>query len=162
MHGGKSPQVIVAAERRVEVARVERVAQQVLQDRGGAQPMTLPRAYRALLALAGEVDEWRQILRDHVAELQGIRYTSGLGTEQLRAEVQVYERALDRCAKVLAIITTIDPDARLRRLDEEQGQLVVKALNRIFDGLQLSGAQRSLIPSVVPKALREIAAEADE
>jgi hypothetical protein len=112
--------------------------------------------------LAGEVDEWRQILRDHVAELQAIRYRSGLGTEQLRAEVQVYERALDRCAKVLMIVAQIDPDARLRRLDEDQGQLVVKAMNRVFDGLRLSAAQRLLIPSVVPAAIREIAAEAEE
>jgi hypothetical protein len=37
----------------------------------------------------------------------------------------------------------------------------VKALNRIFDGLQLSAAQRLLIPSVVPAAIREIAAEAE-
>jgi hypothetical protein len=43
------------------------------------------------------------------------------------------------------------------RLAEQQGALIVGLLQRIFDDLDLSPAQRDLIPTVVPRHLRALA-----
>jgi hypothetical protein len=59
-----------------------------------------------------------------------LRYeAAGAGTEQLRAEVSLFERALDRCTTVLATIAKLDIDARLARITELQAAAVLRAVD---------------------------------
>lgn len=119
MHGGAAPQV----KARSAVRAAEAQAQQVLR-REQVVPVVDP--LTALSELAGEVvalkDYFRQRLDGLAAEAW--RYQAGAG-EQLRAEVALYERALDRTARLLGDMARLNLDERLARLTEAQGLQIV-------------------------------------
>lgn len=119
-HGGAAPQVKAAASR-------ERARREILQARDilDAQPITDP--LRALQQLAGQVVEWMNALAERV-DFNNLRYESNIMTEQARAEVQMLERAMDRCNTVLATIAKLNIDERLARVDEATAVMIVRAI----------------------------------
>lgn len=94
MHGGSSPQALAAADRRA----VEAQARKLLADLD-IEPINDP--LEAFEAVVAEARAFQRILRRRLTDLEGWRYRTGSGTEQLRSEVALYERALDRVAKLL-------------------------------------------------------------
>lgn len=119
-HGGAAPQVQRAAAKaqtRREIAK----AVDILD----APPITDP--LRALQELAGQVVEWKDALAARV-DLNQLRYESNIMTEQTRGEVQLLERAMDRCNTVLATIAKLNIDERLARIDEATAVMLVRAL----------------------------------
>lgn len=122
-HGGAAPQVRAAAAKRESEAEIRRALARldvaVVED-----PLT------ELGRLAGQVVAWKDALAERVNELTSIRYAaSGAGTEQLRSEVALFERAMDRCAAVLGLIAKLDIDQRLARITEQQADVVVRAVD---------------------------------
>src|SRR5690242_5087923 len=84
-HGGAAPQVKAAAVRRVAEADVQRGLARL-----DVQPVGDP--FEQLSALAGQVVAWKDALAAKVNELTTLRYEAmGAGTEQLRAEVALFE-----------------------------------------------------------------------
>lgn len=155
VHGGKAPQVVAAAKRRREAAQVEYEVRGLLaftSYEGVCDPL------EALALLADESLAFKEALASRVNDLAGqIRYkASGAGTEQLRAEVALYERAMDRTGRLLDALARSGFEERRTQLAEQQGLLVVEALRRIFDRLALTEEQRALVPTVVPEELRRI------
>lgn len=149
-HGGGAPQVRArAAERRAEAAVAVAVS-----DLGAAAPVTDPLA--ALAALAGEIVAWKDQARRRVERLNDeIRYTAdGQGTEQLRAEVLVFERALDRCDRVLGRIASLDIDNRLARISEAQAQVVMLAITAALDHAGITGTPAAEARAVAARQLR--------
>lgn len=76
-----------------------------------------------LREVAEEISAMKDAIAVRVNKLDHIRYTGGLqynedgelvgtGTEQLRAEVVVYERAIDRLAAILISMAKLDLDTR--------------------------------------------------
>lgn len=173
MHGGRAPAVKAAAARRVAEAK----AQDAL-DRSGAGPVGNPLA--ALQQLAGEILVFKEWLAGRVEQLNEMRYRGASG-EQIRGELQAYERALDRSARVLSDIARLNIDERLARITEQQvddmGALVSYAIRLVFgdDGgafLRVMGAilrhpkcadphtdmraaLRTISPAEVPEAANE-------
>jgi hypothetical protein len=121
LHGGNFKSVAVAAERK----RAETEMRTVLSGLGVTRPVSNP--LQALRELAGEVLALKDALRGMVEHLGSLRYDGQAG-EQVRGEMQLYERALDRAAKVLVDIGRLNIDERLVRISEEQGKLVFEAL----------------------------------
>jgi predicted Kef-type K+ transport protein len=93
------------------------------------QPVADPLEQLALLA--GQVLAWRDVMADQVNALTSIRYEAigenGSG-EQLRAEVALFERALDRCERVLVNIARLDLGAKMARISEAHMVLMERAL----------------------------------
>jgi len=120
-HGGRLPRVKAAAaasvvERRVaaELARLD------------VEPVDDPLA--ALAILAGQILAWRDAMADRVAALTSLRY-EGIGAgEQLRAEVALWERALDRAERVLVAMARLNIDERLARISERQVAIMERAV----------------------------------
>ncbi len=159
VHGGRAPQVVAAAKRRREAAEVEEEVRGLLaftSFEGVRDPL------EALARLADESIAFKEALGARVNDLAGqIRYkASGAGTEQLRAEVALYERALDRTARMLDALAKSGFEERRVRMSEQQGALVAEVLRRVFARLDLSEAQRALVPTVVPEELRAIGSAA--
>lgn len=134
-HGSRAPQVRAAAARRMEVARAEEVAR---REVGARQFSSIEDVYDELLKTAELTVEFRDRLEVIVGELREWRYTSVIGTEQLRSEVAAFERAMDRSARVLGLIAKLDIQGRRRRIAEAQGDLVVVALQRILEAMALA------------------------
>jgi hypothetical protein len=136
-HGGAAPQVRAAAARREAEAQVRRGLARL-----DVAPIDDPLG--ELAKLAGQVVAWKDALAVKVNELTTgtcpecgpaeadapLRYEAhGAGTEQLRAEVALFERALDRCASVLGLIAKLGIDERMARISELQAAAVVKAVD---------------------------------
>lgn len=156
VHGGRSPQAKRRAAERVAEERARELMDKYTAAAGPVQdPVT------ELLKVAGEIAAFKDFLGARVAELRAEewRFTDAKGGEQLRAELALYERALDRTARVLVDINRLGLEERQARLAERQGALLVAVLNRIFDRLELTAAQRTLIPVVVPEELYRAAEE---
>lgn len=100
-------------------------------------------------------------LKDHfaglVAQLRNdLRYEDAKGGEQLRAEVALYERAMDRAAKLLAEWVRLGLEERMVAITQAQAERVITAIDAILDRLELTDAQRSRAVIEVPSVLREL------
>ena len=121
-----------AANRVIEGQAAERCAE-LLAAHGeallNAMPVEDPLA--ELLQLAGEMLAFKDILRARIAMLEPVkwRYTGKTIGEQIRAEVILYERALERLASVLERISRLNIEARLAAIDERVAAVIEQALN---------------------------------
>ena len=82
----------------------------------------------ALQRLAGRALALEETIGQLVNDLTSIRYEDVKGAEQLRAEVAVLERAMDRCGHLLVDIAKLNIDERLARVTEKQAAMAEKAL----------------------------------
>lgn len=131
-HGGRAPQNKRAAAGRA-LEREVATALERLDGRPIDNPLT------ELAAVGGRARVWMNLMESRVQKLLasddvdggesggGIRYRGGTG-EQLRAEVALYERAMDRLGRFLADYGRLNIDDRLARITEKQAELVEKAL----------------------------------
>lgn len=148
-HGGNAPQAKAAAARR----RVEVEARQVLAELG-VSPVGDP--LEALLRLAGQVLAWQEATAALVNRLDSVRYAGANGAEQLRAEVQLYERAMDRAIQVLSAIARLGIDERLVAVTEKQADAVVGAINAALEAAGVSGDQAERARRAAARHLRSV------
>jgi hypothetical protein len=111
---------------------------------------------RELLRLSREVLTWKEICRDMVGGLQEVRYKSAGSGEQLRAEIALYERSMERAARLLADLVRLGIEERVARIDERQGAVVADVIKAILADLTLSVEQQARVPEVVPRRMREL------
>lgn len=146
-HGGRLPRVKAAASRRVAEDEVRRGLANL-----DVTPVGDP--FEQLSLLAGQVVAWKDALAGKVNELTQLRYEAmGAGTEQLRAEVALFERALDRCASVLGTIAKLNIDDRLARISERQAEAVIRAVDAAIAAVG-RGASPAEARSVAARELR--------
>jgi hypothetical protein len=106
-----------------------------------------------LQKLAGEVLAWKNALAARLNELTSVRYETQFG-EELRSEVALFKRAMDRCERVLVAMAKLNLDARLVRLSEEQGSLVSEVLRLVLAEL---GIDPEAVRPVVARNPRVVA-----
>jgi hypothetical protein len=96
-----------------------------------ASPVEDP--YRELMQLAGEMREWKNLLQGIVARLQiaQFRYSGKIG-EQIRAEIVLYERAMERLGSMLVSIAKLNLDARLVGIRQQSLDMLDRALTLAF------------------------------
>jgi hypothetical protein len=122
-----------------------------------------------LLATFSEVVAFRDAIRTLVNGLEErLRYESAVGTEQLRSEVAVYERALDRVVSTGEKLARLDLDARLARMQEVHlGPFIVEVLRAVLNDIraalaavtevgQVLAVFDTTVASAVPKHVRAI------
>ncbi len=135
MHGGAAPQVKAKAARRIAEEQAQRALNKMGDILGPAEPVSNP--LLALSEIAGEALRWKKVIAERVAVLQQIRYTDAKGSEQLRAEIQVFERALDRCSTILANIVRLNIDERLATITDRQGHILASVITSVLEQLDL-------------------------
>lgn len=131
-HGGKAPQT----RRRAAERLAEQKARKLVDTYNpAADPVENPVA--GLLQLAGEIRHFKDYLAGRVMEMRNEdwRRSDDKGAEQLRAEIALYERALDRTARVLGELIKLDLEARLVRISEQQGAMLGEVIARSADAL---------------------------
>lgn len=147
-HGGGSPQ----AKRGAIIRDVE---QKLRKTMHGLEIQSVKDPLTALAELAGEVTAWKDNLRQHVDQLKTYGYHGEHG-EQIRAEVQLYERALDRTVSILDKIARLDIDSRLAAIGERQADLVEAALAAALAALDLTVDQQQKAWGAVGAHLRAL------
>jgi len=152
MHGALTPANLAAARRREAEEKALRAVRA-----GGVSPVGDP--IEALQELAAEA----VALKDHFAArlkaLEQLRYQSGAG-EQLRAEVGLYERALDRAQKFLADLARLGLDERRVRVTEAQAAVLLGVIVRGLAAAGLAEEQQLAARSAIGAELRLIEAGA--
>lgn len=105
-----------------------------------------------LSKLAGEVTAWKNVIADRVSFLKDVSYEGEKTGEQIKGEVIVFERALDRCNTVLVGMARLNIDERLAHISEMQAQLVADALSAVLGEMGMDlGAQREAKTRVAEK-----------
>lgn len=96
--------------------------------------------FEELLLVAAEMKAFKDRVGARVAEMkiEEFRYGGDRIGEQLRAEVLVYERALDRLAVTLVKITRLNIEERLVRITERQAAVIEAAITGALADLNLS------------------------
>lgn len=133
-HGGSAPHVRAAFAANAEAERVEKAI-------GRLNPTAIGNPLEELKILAAEVVAWKNALRAHVEKLEHLRYSTEHG-EQIRGEILLFEKALDRCANVLGLIAKLNIDDRLVAIEEAKVARMLQALDGTLDHLGLSVEQR--------------------
>jgi hypothetical protein len=150
-HLGNAPTVAKAAERdRLEHEAREALA--VLDMQPVDDPLT------ELQKLAGQVLAWKNAIGRMVNELESIRYRGEFG-EQLRSEVALFERAMDRCERVLVAMARLNIDERLVKITEAQGKLVTEVVLAAFRDVGLSREMQDAVRPAIARHLRLVAGQ---
>lgn len=108
----------------------------------------------ALAELGGEAIAMKNFFR---AQIEELRYKAQTG-EQLRAEVSLYERAMDRTAKILEMLAKLGISERRTQIAESQAVLLAEVIRNVLDSLDLTPSQKVIASTVVPQELRAITA----
>jgi hypothetical protein len=167
-HGGRSPQAKAAAARRVVEAELMTLTENLV----GA-PVDNP--LTELANLAGRARAWMELLQSRVEKLietsdaseggdgrdggsgkdKGLRYQAGAG-EQLRAEVALYERSMDRLGKFLADYGRLGIDERLAKITETQAERVIAAIDAALEHAGITGKAATEAKQVAARKLRAV------
>lgn len=138
IHGGKNPRNLAAASRRMAEAKLEKQVTRLLAAHGVSTPVENP--LKELQELAGQAKAYKDTLANIVGDLTEIRYEDAKGAEQLRSEVSLLERAIDRLGKFLVQMAQLDIDARLVRIAEIEAAIVIAAINAALADAGVTGA----------------------
>jgi hypothetical protein len=137
-HGGKSPNALAGAARRL----AEEKALSLLNISGRSQPVTDP--ISTLMDLAGEALAFKEILSEHVATLTEMRYRGKSG-EQIRGELEAYERALDRAEHFCNNLAKLNLEERQLKINQAHVELTVTALDASMAAVGIEGEQRDAL-----------------
>ncbi|MFJ8345033.1 hypothetical protein ACIQ9J_01390 [Streptomyces sp. NPDC094153] len=152
-HGGATKKSRAAAAQRMaeaELTEQTRRALAVLDVAPVDNPLT------ALSELAGQVVAWKDALAERVNALERIRFTDDKGAEQLRAEVALYERSMDRCINVLGTIGRLKIDERLAAISEKQADVVIAAIEAALAHAGVIGERAADAKKVAARHLRSV------
>jgi hypothetical protein len=151
-HGGAAPQV----QAKAAVRLIEHEVRETLERLGAPEPLGHP--VEELLALGAEAREWLRILRERVSDLEGegLSAWDQHGTDQARAVVGLYERAIDRTAGILTSLVKLDLGERMVRLKEDQARIMFACFMTVLKELALSPEQVSLARQVFARELRAV------
>ena len=152
MHGGSAPQVQAKAQERATEERARRALSKLLDEQGPAEPVANP--LLELSKIAGEALRWKQLVAEQVAQLEELRY-KGVSGEQVRAEILLFERALDRCAGVLANIVRLNIDERLATITDRQGHILAGVITSVLEKLDL-GDKIDLVRELIAVELERL------
>jgi hypothetical protein len=129
-HGGASPngrKHAVEQQARLELARLD------------IPPVEDPLS--ELARVCGQVLGWKDMLAAKVNALSSLRYENEAGGEQLRAEVALWERALDRCERFLTAMARLNIDDRLARISEQRAELIITVFTAALERAGIEGEQ---------------------
>lgn len=153
-HGGAAPQVRNAASRRLIEAEIRELFGKALPE---SVPVDNPLA--AYAEFAGRVMAWMQLMDSLLGDLRTVGYEGKAG-EQIRAEVLLYERAMDRANTVLSSYARLNIDDRLASITEQQAKVVIGAIEAVISHLGVSGPAAAEARKVAAAHLRLVGGEA--
>lgn len=172
MHGGTTPQVQRATIRAMAQLEAQSLLDAEVEARGLGFSLPVEPA-EAMLAMVREAAGNVAVLRSLVATLS--RDSVSLGTDALAVNlgsekepnkavphvwVTMYDAERERLVRWAKLCRDAGVEERLVVIAEQQGEAVVNLMDAVLARLDLSDAQRELIPAAVSGAIGELTAGA--
>jgi len=113
---------------------------------------------QTLLEVAEEALLWKDEMKRRVIALQADEWryeAQGMG-EQVRAEITLYERAIERLARMLVMIAKLGIEERLARVSERQVLLIERAVALAIEETSLPPAQQDTLREAVARHLKAV------
>lgn len=148
LHGGNTPTVRRGAERQRLEAEARELFGQLAPD---VEPIDNP--LEAYAMFAGRVMAWMELMDSLLDDLRSPRY-KGTTAEQIRGEVLLYERSMDRANTVLSAYARLNIDERLARVTEKQIEQVNGALTAALADAGLSEEKQQEVEDGLIRHLR--------
>jgi len=120
-HGGNVPGAAAKSERALADAMAREWFGTAVEASAVEDPL------KALKMLAGECLAWKDRVSKFLDTLADVEYTSDVIGSQVRAQVVVFERALDRCEHVLVSMARLKIDERLAQIDRDIADMLIRA-----------------------------------
>src|SRR5690242_12098003 len=149
LHSGSIPNVV----KHIEAKVIEQRARELFGKRVDSGPVDNP--LEVFAQLAGRVMGWMRTMDELVHDLDSPRWAAMTG-EQIRGEVLLFERALDRCNTVLATYAKLGIDERLARITEAQSFMVMQAIESALAAAGVTGSRAIEAKRAAAKRLRVI------
>lgn len=169
-HGGAAKHVKAKAQERVIEANARGILGRI--DPNGPRENPVEMLLNLIHGKGAEVTWLRQkvqALGDDELTWGVVQHDTGVGPEgpidkqTYKAEASIWWKLLreaeNQLANWIAMALKAGVEERRVRIAETQGSLVAGAIRQILDGLNLSSTQASLIPTIVPQALRQLSGE---
>jgi hypothetical protein len=97
-----------------------------------------------LARVCAQVLGWKDRMAATVNSLSSLRYEGEGSGEQLRAEVALWERALDRCERFLTAMARLNIDERLARISEARAEVIMSVFTAALERAGIEGEQLDL------------------
>lgn len=109
-----------------------------------------------LALLASEILVYKDYCAQQVARLRGDERYEGRGGEQLRAEVALYERSLDRAGKILIDWSRLNIDDRLAKIEEAKAAAILDVIRSALSAAEVDEDMRAVAEKVAIRELRAL------
>ena len=139
MHGGKASQNLAAAEVRIRTQKIEAQANASLAHIG-LEPVEDPLG--ELSKLAGASQALMEALGARVNSLTELEHFDAKNSPAIKAEVQMYERAMDRTHRLLDSLVKHGYAERQIQIQESEAMVEAGDLRRVIPTLGLEPAQQ--------------------
>lgn len=146
VHGGSSPNVKKAAQRRLTLQKAQADAASTLAHLG-ITPITDP--ITELGKVAREILALKDSLAARVNALDDITDTNSFGVENVRAVVDLYNTALDRSVRVLDSLGKHDLETRRVQIEERTAAMFQWILAGVLNDLNLTPHQQTRAPHLI-------------
>lgn len=154
IHGGKAPQVRAAAQRRLATREIAADVEAVLAHEGIT---AIEDPLDELGKLASSSKALMDALGARVNSLEDLSEYDERRSASIKAEVQMYERAMDRTHRLLDSLVKHGYLERQIQIQEAEAMLVAGVLRRVIAGLGLTPEQQSNAQSLLAHEFRALA-----
>lgn len=116
--------------------------------------------FELLQQTMNRVNEFQQLIKGKLDLMANDetewRYTDKAGAEQLRSEVTLYERALDRAVRAATAISKLNIEERYLAISEKQAASIIYIIDQVLTRLELSDLQREQARVIVGQVIEEM------
>lgn len=159
-HGGGAPQVQEAAARRLATQQITASVEAVLAHEGVT---AVEDPLQELGKLASASTALMNALGARVNSLDELEHHAGVGQQYspaIKAEVQMYERAMDRTHRLLDSLVKHGYMERQVTIAETEALLVSGVIRRVLAGLGLTSAQQAQAQTLLATEFRALEQQA--
>lgn len=157
-HGGSNGNIQDKAYRRGALAEVQRWS-------GGSQPAEVVlfpnNPFEVLQSTLNSVNDFKSLIERKIEAMneegEDWRFTDKAGGEQLRSEIALYERALDRAVRAATALSKLNIEERYLAISEKQATSIIYIISTVLQRIPgITESQKQAAIAMVGEVIEEM------